>query len=76
MTHAEGNELEFHCRFQQRVQSSGEKLTEFVGALRFLADKAYPQWSGEQRLEVVRRQFIHAGFTFLVHADEAHAGEP
>ena len=54
----EGNELEFHCRFQQRVQSSGEKLTEFVGALRFLADKAYPQWSGGQRLEVVRRQFI------------------
>ena len=40
------------------MQSSGEKLTEFVGALRFLADKAYPQWSGGQRLEVVRRQFI------------------
>ena len=49
---------------------------EFVGALRFLADKAYSQWNGEQRLEVVRRQFIHAGFTFLVHAAEAHAGEP
>ena len=54
----EGNELESQCRFQQRVQSSGEKLMEFVGALRFLADKAYPQWNGEQRLEVVRRQFI------------------
>ena len=54
----EGNELEFQCRFQQRVQLSGEKLMEFVGTLRFLADKAYPQWSGEQRLEVVRHQFI------------------
>ena len=54
----EGNDLESHCRFQQRVQSSGEKLMEFIGALRFLADKAYPQWNGEQRLEVVRRQFI------------------
>ena len=31
---------------------------EFVGALRFLADKTYSQWNGEQRLEVVRRQFI------------------
>ena len=58
MTQKDGNEFEFQCRFQQRVQLSGEKLMEFVGALRFLADKAYPQWSGEQRLEVVRRQFI------------------
>lgn len=78
----EGNEFEFHCRFQQRVQSSGEKLTEFVGALRFLADKV--SFLREGYLPSVVRgtatrsgeTSIYSGFTFLVHADEAHAGEP
>ena len=72
----EGNAFEFQCRFQQRVQLSGEKLMEFVGALRFLADKAYPQWSGEQRLYISGKTSVYPGFTFLVIAVEAHAGEP
>ena len=43
---------------QQRTQRTDEKLGEFVGVLTELADKAYPQWSTEQRQEMVRNHFI------------------
>lgn len=54
----EGNQLEWQMKFQRRAQKSGETTIEFVGVLRELADKAYPQWSGAQRLELVKGQFI------------------
>ena len=41
-----------------RTQGTGEQLVEYAGALRVLADKAYPSWSTEQRQEVLRNQFI------------------
>ena len=43
------------------MQKSGEQLAEYVetvGYLRMMADKAYPKWSTDQRLELVRDQFI------------------
>ena len=55
---AKGNELEWQHRLQTRTQGSGEQLVEYAGALRVLADKAYPSWSSEQRQEVLRNQFI------------------
>lgn len=54
----EGNELEWQYRLQSRCQGAGEQLAEFAGALRVLADKAYPKWSGEQRQELARNQFV------------------
>jgi hypothetical protein len=39
----ERNELEWQFKLQSRVQKPGEQLVEFAGALRVLADKAYPQ---------------------------------
>ena len=53
-----GNELEWQFRLQSRNQNPNEPLVEFAGELRMLADKAYPGWSGEQRQEVVRNQFM------------------
>ena len=53
-----GNELEWQHRLQTRTQRSAEQLVEYAGALRVLADKAYPSWSPEQRQEVLRNQFI------------------
>ena len=55
----EGNELEWQYKLQSRLQNPGEKLVEFAGALRVLADKAYPKWPAEQIKEVLRNQFIH-----------------
>ena len=40
------------------MQKPNERLPEYVGTLRALAGKAYPNWSGEQRKEMVRDQFI------------------
>ena len=54
----EGNQLEWQAKFQRRVQNSGEQLVEYVGHLHMLADRAYPGWTMEQRLELVRNQFI------------------
>ena len=33
-------------------------MADFAGALRVLADKAYPTWSAEQRKEILKSQFI------------------
>ena len=52
------NELEWQRRFQGRTQRPQEQLLEFVGALRVLADRAYPKWSAEQRKELLRNQFV------------------
>ena len=46
------------AKFQRRVQKSGEQQAEYVGYLRMMADKAFPKWSTDQRLELVRDQFI------------------
>ena len=54
----DGNELEWQFRLQQRTQKPEESLIEFSGVLGQLADKAYPNWSGEQRQEMVRNHFI------------------
>ena len=56
----EGNQLEWQAKFQRRVQNSGEQLVEYVGHLRMLADRAYPGWTIDQRLELVRNQFVHS----------------
>ena len=49
----DGNELEWQFSLQQRTQKPKERLIEFSGALGQLADKAYPNWSGEQRQEII-----------------------
>ena len=54
----EGNQLEWQAKFQRRVQNSGEQLVEYVGHLSMLTDSAYPGWTTEQRLKLVRNQFI------------------
>ena len=54
----DGNELEWQYKLQTRTQRPGEQLADFAGALRMLADKAYPAWSVEQRQEILRGQFI------------------
>ena len=54
----EGNELEWQYKLQTRVQKPGEQLALFAGALRVLADKAYPTWSAEQQQEILRGQFV------------------
>lgn len=52
---AKGNQSEWHAKFQQCMQKSGE---QYLGHLRMMADKAYPKWSMEQWLELVKDQFI------------------
>ena len=61
-----GNELEWQRRFQGRTQKPQEQLLEFVGALRVLADRAYPKWSAEQRKELLRNQFVQGVRSSLV----------
>ena len=53
-----GDDLEWLYRLQNRRQKSGEPLSEFVGELRMMTDKAYPEWEPKQRLEIARNQFI------------------
>ena len=53
-----GNELEWQHKLQTRRQQPGEQLVQYAGALRMLADKAYPSWTAEQRREVLRNHFI------------------
>jgi hypothetical protein len=53
-----GSEMEWQFKLQGRIQKPGESLWEFSGALRVLADKAYPRWPPEQRAELLRNQFI------------------
>ena len=40
----EGNELERQYQLQSHMQKPGEKVAEYAGHLRVLADKAYPKW--------------------------------
>ena len=47
----EGNKMEWQM-IHQRVQKKGEKLAEFVGNLRKLADKAYLKWDPKIRLQL------------------------
>ena len=54
----EGNHLEWQAKFQRRGQKADENLVTYVGELRVLADKAYPGWSNDQRLQLVRDQFV------------------
>ena len=53
-----GNELERQHKLQTRRQQPGEQLIQYAGALRVLADKAYPSWTVEQRREILRNHFI------------------
>ena len=54
----EGNHLEWQAKFQRCGQKADENLVTYVGELRVLADKAYPGWSSDQRLQLVRNQFV------------------
>ena len=54
----DGVELEWQAKMHVARQKAGESVLEFAGRLRVLADKGYPSWSPERRLEVARYQFI------------------
>ena len=47
-----GDDLEWQHQLQTRCQKPGKTLSEFVGELHTLADKAYPDWAPKQRLEI------------------------
>ena len=49
---------EWQRRLQTRRQQPGEQLVQCAGALRVLADKAYPNWTADQWDEVLRNHFI------------------
>ena len=53
-----GSELEWQLKVRTRVQKVGESLMEFCGALRGMADKAFPGWPAEQLQDLLRNQFI------------------
>eukprot|EP00731_Ephydatia_muelleri_P026537 Em0018g637a len=53
-----GSELEWQLKVRTRVQKVGESLMEFCGALRGMADKAFPAWPAEQLQDLLRNQFI------------------
>ena len=54
-----GIQLEWQRKFHTGQQGQSESLIEFSARLRMLVDKAYPSWAAEERLELVRNQFIH-----------------
>ena len=54
-----GVELEWQRRLHAAQQKSTESLTEFAGRLRMLADKAFPSWKANERLEMARNQFFN-----------------
>ena len=54
-----GIQLEWQRKFHTGQQGQAESLIEFSARLRMLVDKAYPSWAAEERLELVRNQFIH-----------------
>ena len=54
----QGNELEWQRRLQTHRQQPAEPLVQCAGALRVLADKAYRNWTSQQRGEVLRNHFI------------------
>ena len=43
-----GDDLEWQYRLQNRRQKPGEPLSEFVGELRMMTDKAYSDWAPKQ----------------------------
>ncbi|KAL5475209.1 hypothetical protein EMCRGX_G027282 [Ephydatia muelleri] len=51
-------ELEWQLKVRTRVQKVGESLMEFCGALKGMADKAFPAWPAEQLQDLLRNQFI------------------
>ena len=53
-----GLELEWQTQIHGAGQRASETKLEFAGRLRSLADKAYPSWTAERRLEVARNRFI------------------
>eukprot|EP00731_Ephydatia_muelleri_P012807 Em0007g117a len=50
----EGNELDWQLRLQSRTQKVGEPLEDYVGKLRVLVEKAYPNWTSEQQEVLVQ----------------------
>ena len=50
-----GSELEWQLKVRTRVQKVGESL---IGALRGMADKAFPAWPAEQLQDLLRNQSI------------------
>ena len=52
------DETEWQFRLQSRRQKSGKTLAEFAEELRMLADRAYTDWKVEQRMEMVKNQFV------------------
>ena len=54
-----GIQLEWQRKFHMGQQGQAESLIEFSARLRMLVDKAYPSWAAEERLELVRNQFVH-----------------
>ena len=65
----DSNKLEWQFKLQNRMQKPGEQLVEFVGALRALAEKAYPTWPDEQIKELLRNQFIQGLQSSLVQLE-------
>ena len=53
-----GSELQWQLKVRTRLQKVGESLMEFCGALRGMADKAFPAWPAEQLQDLQRNQFI------------------
>ena len=53
-----GLELVWQTQIHGASQRASETILEFAGRLRSLADKAYPSWTAERRLEVARNRFI------------------
>ncbi|KAL5473838.1 hypothetical protein EMCRGX_G028399 [Ephydatia muelleri] len=58
-----GVELEWQRKLHSAHQERPETLLEFSGRLRMLADKAYPSWSAERRLEMAQ---VSGGFYLQV----------
>eukprot|EP00731_Ephydatia_muelleri_P021893 Em0014g484a len=68
----EGNHLEWQAKFQRRGQKADENLVTYVGELRVLADKAYPGWSNDQRLQLVRDQFVQGAAQKRLSSERGH----
>ena len=52
-------EFEWQRKLQMAQQKSAESFTEFAAQLRMLADRAFPSWQPNDRLEMARNQFIN-----------------
>ena len=67
-----GSELEWQLKVRTRVQKVGESLMEFCGALRGMADKAFPAWPAEQLQDLAAAQSVYSGSPFFVDATSAN----